>query len=687
MRGIVLLITLLAALTSCAQLIGLEDVASRHYVGGRVHGLWDGTAGVTLRLEAEGVNTLLSVSANGNFHFHDSLVSGTPYAVTVTTGPTQHTCIVDGGDKGVVADADVTSVSIMCTGPAISIALSGPWGWAFDPTQEMQMFAGSIAMQDVVLTVSGSELTGGSVNGVEVTLGQPTPPLALPLGTSMVPVAVTARSGLSKTYQLVFDRGGAVLQQAVYGKASNTEAGDGFCSVALSGDTLAVGAGGEASGATGVNPAGGQADNSAPSAGAVYVFVRTGTTWTQQAYLKASNTGVGDNYGVSVALSGDTLAVGAYGEASGATGVNPPVGQADNSAVGAGAVYVFVRTGTTWTQQAYLKASNTGANDRFGVSIALSEDTLAVGADGEASGATGVNPPVGQADNSAVGAGAVYVFVRTGTTWTQQAYLKASNTETFDNFGFAVALSGDTLAVGAYGEHSGATGVNPPGGQADNSASQAGAVYVFVRTDAQWTQQAYLKASNTGADDQFGSAVALSGDTLAVSASFEASRATGVNPPGGQADNNASQAGAVYVFVRTDAQWTQQAYLKASNTEAYDTFGHSVALSGDTLAVGALLEASGATGVNPPGGQADNSAFPAGAVYVFVRTGTTWTQQAYLKASNTGARDYFSTSVALSGDTLAVGAYGEASGATGVNPAGGQADNSAFTAGAVYVFR
>ena len=111
---------------------------------------------------------------------------------------------------------------------------------------------------------------------------------------------------------------------------------------------------------TGIN--GDQADNTARSAGAVYVFVRQGSTWTQQAYLKASNAGANDLFGGSVALSGDTLAVGAYGEASAATAVNG--NQADNTTVSAGAVYVFVRQGSTWTQQAYLKASNAGAYGR-----------------------------------------------------------------------------------------------------------------------------------------------------------------------------------------------------------------------------------------------------------------------------------------------------------------------------------
>ena len=129
--------------------------------------------------------------------------------------------------------------------------------------------------------------------------------------------------------------------------------------MAVSGDTVVVGALWEDSSATGVN--GNQSDNSAADAGAAYVFVRSGTTWSQQAYLKASNTGAGDYFGCSVAVSGDTVVVGAYGEDSSATGVNG--NQSDNSATDAGAAYVFVRSGTTWSQQAYLKASNTGADD------------------------------------------------------------------------------------------------------------------------------------------------------------------------------------------------------------------------------------------------------------------------------------------------------------------------------------
>jgi hypothetical protein len=194
-------------------------------------------------------------------------------------------------------------------------------------------------------------------------------------------------------------------------------------SVTLSadGNTLAVGAPGEESAATGIG--GDQNDNSASTAGAVYVFSRSGETWAQQAYVKASNTDdcsdhditdlhfCGDHFGNSVTLSadGNTLAVGAPMEESAATGIGGD--ESDDSAESAGAVYVFSRTGgETWAQQAYVKASNTEAEDVFGSSVALSADgnTLAVGAVREDSAATGIGGD--ESDNSALGAGAVYLY-------------------------------------------------------------------------------------------------------------------------------------------------------------------------------------------------------------------------------------------------------------------------------------
>ncbi len=497
----------------------------------------------------------------------------------------------------------------------------------------------------------------------------------------VVPTRFVADSGANTEFRVVVEDAGAtypitvdpVARQQAYLKASNTDPIDDFGrSVAVSGDTVVIGAPGEDSSAAGVNA--NQADNAASFAGAAYVFVRNGTTWTQQAYLKASNPGFGDNFGHCVAVSGDTVVVGAPGESSSATGVDG--NQTNNSAAQSGAAYVFVRSGTTWTQQAYLKASNTGATDEFGWSVAVSGDTVVVGAYLEDSSATGVNG--NQADNSTSSSGAAYVFVRSGTAWSQQAYLKASTTEAGNQFGISIAVSGDTLVAGAPGESSSATGVN--GNQADTSLPYAGAAYVFVRDGAEWTQQAYLKASNTEFQDWFGYSVAVSGDTVAVTAPSEDSSGTGVN--GSQANNSAENSGAAYVFVRNGADWTQQAYLKASNTEAGDFFGYSIAVSGDRVVVGANRESSFATGVN--GDETDNSAAQSGAAYLFSRSGTAWARQAYLKASNTESSDWFGYSVAVSGGTLVVGAPWEDGSATGVN--GNQNDNLASSSGAAYVF-
>jgi ketosteroid isomerase-like protein len=497
---------------------------------------------------------------------------------------------------------------------------------------------------------------------------------AIPSGTNpLAPQGISDEEWQGITSQI------ASNDPITYLKASNTDGGDEFgYSVAISGDTIVVGAYEEDSSATGVN--GNQQDNSANGAGAAYVFTRDRQgSWSQQAYLKASNTDAEDSFGRSVAISGDTIVVGAYGEASSATGVNG--NQQDDSAPNAGAAYVFRRDGQgSWSQQAYLKASNTDAADLFGSSVAISGDTIVVGAWKEDSSATGVNG--NQQDNSATDSGAAYVFTRDSQgSWSQQAYLKASNTDVKDFFGFGIAISGDTIVVGAYGEDSSATGVN--GNQQDNSASYAGAAYVFRRdSQGSWSQQAYLKASNTDEQDQFGESVAISGDTIVVGAEWEASSATGVD--GNQQDNSASHAGAAYVFTRdSQGSWSQQAYLKASNTDTQDYFGFGIAISGDTIVVGAYGEASSATGVN--GNQQDNSAWRAGAAYVFRRDGQgSWSQQAYLKASNTYTQDYFGWSIAISGDTIVVGAWAEDSSATGVN--GDQQDNSAMNAGAAYVY-
>jgi hypothetical protein len=396
------------------------------------------------------------------------------------------------------------------------------------------------------------------------------------------------------------------------------------------------------------------------------------TNLTQLAFVKASNTGANDQLGNSVAISGNTMVVGALQESGSSSGVNGP----DNDSLfWAGAAYVYVSDGTNWTQQAYLKASNPDSQDFFGGAVAISGDTIVVGAYGEASNATGVNGD--QGNGGFPGMGAAYVFVRSGETWSQQAYLKASNPGQV-SFGWSVAISSNTIVVGATGESSAATGVN--GNQIvspTNAATASGAAYVFVRSGSTWSQQAYLKASNTGNNDHFGQSVAVDADTIIIGAEGERSNADGIN--GDQADNSFNNVGAAYIFNRTGTNWSQQAYVKASNSDANDNFGWTVAISGDTAIVGAHGEASAATGVN--GNQTDNSAGSAGAAYVFTRSGATWSQQAYLKASNAEAGDTFGWSVSVDGDHAVVGAIGEDSGIVG-----DQNNNDRSGSGAGYVF-
>lgn len=418
-------------------------------------------------------------------------------------------------------------------------------------------------------------------------------------------------SALNSGAVYIFTRSSNAWKQQAYLKALNTHKGYQFgSSLSLSNDgaTLAVGSTGEASSATGIN--GNQNDASMEGAGAVYIFTRSGTNWTQQAYIKASNTGEaedGDQFGYAVTLSGDgnTLAVGAVSEDSAATGING--NQADNSADGAGAVYVFTRSGSSWAQQAYVKPWNTTARGAlFGYSVGLSDDgnTMAVGAYDEDGGR-----------------GAIYIFTRNGAAWAQQARMQASNAERGDSLGCSLAISGDgnTVLAGAFDEDSPLTGIQPPEAGANDEARDAstGAAYVFVRNGTKWTQQAYVKATNTRDNDQFGWALAISrdGDTIAVGSHLEDSGAKGLN--GDQHDASGEDSGAVYIYTRSGSTWAPAAYVKPSNTKPAAEFGISAGLSGDgkVLVVGAFKEDSAAKGVN--GSQADRSAKNSGAAYIY----------------------------------------------------------------------
>jgi len=477
-----------------------------------------------------------------------------------------------------------------------------------------------------------------------------------------------------------------------------------------------------------------------------------GTLEAAIGYIKASNTDLYDYFGgaVSVSADGKTLAVGARNENSAATGVNADQYNDLDYFDYTGAVYVFSHSNKGWRQQAYLKASNTEADDQFGYSVSLSSDgnTLIVGAPGEKSAATGIN---GDQNNNAAdaSAGAVYVFTRSSDNWQQQAYLKASNTRGKDfansgeHFGHELSLSadGNTLAVSAPYEDSPGTGVNGNQIQDDNPYTRnTGAVYVFQRNNNVWQQQAYIKSDITESRSDFGRVLTLSadGNTLAVSAY---DKITGeVIGPFARGPDATDFYGAVYVYARTDGNWTKQAFLR-SNTDHWVSFGEALGLSangnvlaisipskleksvqmfervdgsweyqstlrsnndddlegfgkslslsadGSTLAVGAPNEDRRTIGIQ--GYQGDE--YPekdSGAVYVFTRPDGVWQQLAYVKPSNTKAGSLFGSVISLSanGDTMAVGASEESSATTGINGDQYGDPEAAVAAGAVYLY-
>ena len=359
------------------------------------------------------------------------------------------------------------------------------------------------------------------------------------------------------------------VQQAEF-TASDATAYDFGYSVALDGDTALVGAAG-------------QTVNGHLWEGAAYVFVRSGTSWSQQAELSDPNAAEQDVFGRSVARSGDTALIGAEGTR--VNGLNY-----------VGSAYIFVRSGASWSEEAELVDPDPQSVENFGWSVALDGGTALIGA---------VNKSVGgQAD-----AGATYVFTRSGTSWPLQAELTASHAAEDDYLGNSVALSGDTALVGAVGG--------------------AGSAYVFTRSGASWSRQAKLTASDAAAGDDFGFSVALSGDTALVGADQHTVSGRG-------------WAGSAYVFTRSGVSWSQRAELTATDVTPGAMFGSSVALSGDRALIGADW--------NNLGIQAG-----AGAAYVFGGSGASWSPPAELTATGGALGDEFGVSVALSGDTALVG--------------------------------
>jgi len=437
----------------------------------------------------------------------------------------------------------------------------------------------------------GYQVTSGSLEDITVTNVDNVFTITPGTAPATFDLAFTASDGVNidtsvSSFTLTFGSDWTLTTQQAKIQASDKEGNDYFgYSVSIDGDTVAVGAY--------------QEDSTGTNAGAVYVFTRSGTTWTQQAKLAATDIGGIQNVwvGFSVAISGDTLVAGGY------------------RANDRGAAYVFTRSGTTWTQQAKLISTDIQQDDWFGYSVAIDGDTIVASAMGEDTGATNT--------------GAAYIFTRSGTTWTQQAKIQASDRSTSAYFGSSAAIDGDTVIVGAFGKN-----------------AETGAAYIFARSGTTWTQQAKILSSDIQAEDKFGHSVAIDGDTVIVGAWGE--------------DTGANAAGSAYVFTRSGTTWTQQAKIQASDPEAVDLFGYSVAIEADTVIVSAPVE--------DPAGLTS-----AGSAYIFTRDGTTWTQQIKILASDRASSDEFGTSVAISGDTVIVGAKYEDPDGTG-------------DAGAAYIF-
>lgn len=483
--------------------------------------------------------------------------------------------------------------------------------------------------------------------------------------------------------------------QQAYVKTSNTLANRQLGNrVAIDGDTVVVSAYYDDSNQTTITSGtGASTDSSSSDSGAVHVFKRTGSVWAQEAYIKAVNNSASDNFGYSLDLSGNILVVGAWNESSNETTVTNGTTASTNDTVSkSGAAYVYVRSGMTWTQQAYLKAVNADSNDRFGASVGVSGDTIVVGAyDEDSNQSTITNGATASADWNSSNSGAAYVYVQSGTSWTQQAYLKASNNGSSDVFGTTVAISSDTITVGAPSESSSQTTItNGTAASADDSAVGTGAVYVFVRSGTSWTQQAYIKPPTTGADSfSVYDGLDIDSDTMVVGSVFEDSNQTTItNGTTASSDNSASSSGAAYVYKRTGSTWIQEAFLKASNSDSNDNFGHSVSVSGDVIAVGAQAEDSNQTTItNGSMASSDNSLASTGAVYVFRRSGSQWSQSAYLKPAAARLNDSFGSAVDVSQGVIVVGVpQDDSNQSTITNGTTASSDTSKNASGAAYIF-
>ena len=330
--------------------------------------------------------------------------------------------------------------------------------------------------------------------------------------------------------------------------------------------------------------------------GAACVYARVGTAWSLEQCLSDTDEvpDSGDAYAFAVAVKGDTLVVGALGDIT--------------DGIPGGAAYVYVRNGQTWSLQQKLFAADRAPFAQFGAAVDVVGDTIVVGAHGD--------------DDAGFQTGAAYVFRRNGTVWTQEQKLKANDAAPDSAFGVSVSLSGQTIAIGA-------PSVSSPGAQF------SGAVYVFVNDGVQWEQQAKIKANNTMDNQQLGSTVSISGDTIVATAPGEI-----IGAPSVEAQNVRSK-GAVYIFDRTGTSWDHQKRFFERDTNRTGGFAVRAAIDGDTIIVGDPTYDAGARFT--------------GAVYVFERNGNGWSLKYTLTADDAQFLQVMGFSIAISGDTVIAG--------------------------------
>lgn len=570
-----------------------------------------------------------------------------------------------------------------------------------DPTAPTSMDDAVSASTDETSSMSwgvGSD-SGSGVASYELAIGTAAEGTDILDWTDVGNVLSVAQSGLSLTWNNTYyasirtkDAAGRVstvtggdgflagFVQESYLKSSNQDSGDEMgTSVAIDVDTAVSGI-----------PY--YENSAANNSGAALVFVRSGRTWSEQQLLVPSNVDANDHYGFSVAVSGDTLVVGSPKEDSNSTTIAGSENSND-SAPDSGAVFVYTRSGATWTLEAYIKPSNSMPNNQFGYSVALDGDTLVVGApyeDGNQTSITNTDSTASPADyTSEYDSGAVYVFKRSGTTWTQDAYIKSANNTGGFNFGKHVAVDSSTLVVGVPDEDSNQTSItNGTTASSDTSLEDSGAVFVYLKDGGgSWAQEAYIKASNNDSYDSFGSAISVSSDTIVVGAPQEDSNAQSIST-GTSTNDDESASGAAYIFTRSGTTWSLEAYIKGFNTEAGDLFAHSVAVDGDDLVVGSYIEAGDLTTVDNGTPSDNDNSSQSGACYIYARSGTTWTHKTFAKAPNNDSAYHYCKSVDLDSGSLLVGSAGEDSESTSIiNGTTADSGSSSTDSGALYIIK